>query len=113
MKVFSKMKILSLFILFFFMFNVTSLILTNIRYGDVVGLNITENFFAVKTFSDNIVAKMLSNKDTKGLAISPVRERARAKTKAKIITGIIFPADNAENGFLGIMPINISLKCPC
>lgn len=94
MKVFSKMKILSLFILFFFMFNVTSLILTNIRYGDVVGLNITENFFAVKTFSDNIVAKMLSNKmqNSKQHKTENKKEQDKSEVYEFLLPSIVLPS---------------------
>lgn len=62
MKVFSNLKILSLFVIFFLMFNIFSLILNNIKNGEFIGLNVTEQFFSVKNFSDNIIKQMLSNK---------------------------------------------------
>ena len=62
MKVFFKIKFLSLFIIFFLIVNTFSSILTNIKGSNIIGLSITEQFFSVKAFSDNIVKKMLSNK---------------------------------------------------
>ena len=44
------------------MFNFASLIITNIKNTDVVKSSMVEHFFAVKTFSDDIVANMLSQK---------------------------------------------------
>lgn len=62
MKVSLKNKALSLFIVLFLMFNFMSLTITNINNTDVVKSSIFEHFFAVKTFSDDIVANMLSQK---------------------------------------------------
>lgn len=62
MKVSLKNKALSLFIMLFLMFNFASLIITNIKNTDVVKSSMVEHFFAVKTFSDDIVANMLSQK---------------------------------------------------
>ena len=68
MKVF--FKALSLFIVFFLMFNISSLILTNIKYNGVSCLTITEHFFSDRNFSDDIIEslflqKMQSNKQHK------------------------------------------------
>ena len=62
MKVFFKKETLSLFVMFFLMFNFMSLTITNIKNSDIVKSSIIEHFFAVKTFSDDIVANMLSQK---------------------------------------------------
>jgi hypothetical protein len=62
MKVSLKNKALSLFIMLFLMFNFASLIITNIKNADVVKSSMVEHFFAVKTFSDDVVANMLSQK---------------------------------------------------
>ena len=62
MKVSLKNKALSLFIVLFLMFNFMSLTITNIKNSDIVKSSIIEHFFAVKTFSDDIVANMLSQK---------------------------------------------------
>ena len=62
MKVSLKNKALSLFIMLFLVFNFASLIITNIKNADVVKSSMVEHFFAVKTFSDDIVANMLSQK---------------------------------------------------
>ena len=62
MKVSLKNKALSLFVVLFLMFNFMSLTITNISNTDVVKSSIFEHFFAVKTFSDDIIANMLSQK---------------------------------------------------
>ena len=62
MKVSLKNKALSLFIMLFLVFNFASLIITNIKNTDIVKSSMVEHFFAVKTFSDDIVANMLSQK---------------------------------------------------
>ncbi len=62
MKVSLKNKALSLFIVLFLMLNFMSLTITNIKNTDVIKSSIIEHFFAVKTFSDDIVANMLSQK---------------------------------------------------
>ncbi|MCR4663432.1 MAG: hypothetical protein K5622_06080, partial [Endomicrobiaceae bacterium] len=62
MKVFFKIKILSLFVVFFLIFNIVSLILTNIKYNTFSNLSITEQFFSVRTFSNDIVEKLFSQK---------------------------------------------------
>ena len=62
MRVFLEKKILSLFIIFFLMFNFMSLTITNIKSSGVIKSSMVEHFFAVKTFSDDIVANMLSQK---------------------------------------------------
>ena len=62
MKVSLKNKALSLFVVLFLMLNFMSLTVTNIKNTGVFKSSIVEHFFAVKTFSDDIVAKMLSQK---------------------------------------------------
>ena len=62
MKVPLKNKALSLFVVFFLVLNFMSLTITNIKNTDVIKSSIVEHFFAVKTFSDDIVANMLSQK---------------------------------------------------
>lgn len=62
MKVSLKNKALSLFVVLFLMLNFMSLTITSIKYSGVIKSSIVEHFFAVKTFSDDIVAKMLSQK---------------------------------------------------
>ena len=62
MKVSLKNKALSLFIMLFLMFSFASLTITNIKNTDIVKSSMVEHFFAVKTFSDDIVANMLSQK---------------------------------------------------
>ena len=62
MKVSLKNKALSFFVVLFLMFNFMSLTITNISNTDVVKSSIFEHFFAVKTFSDDIIANMLSQK---------------------------------------------------
>ena len=62
MKVSLKNKALSFFVVLFLMFNFMSLTITNIKNTDVIKSSIIEHFFAVKTFSDDIVANMLSQK---------------------------------------------------
>lgn len=62
MKVSLKNKALSLFVVLFLMFSFMSLTITNISNTDVVKSSIFEHFFAVKTFSDDIIANMLSQK---------------------------------------------------
>ena len=62
MKVSLKNRVLSLFVVLFLMFNFMSLTITNINNTDVVKSSIVEHFFTVKTFSDDIVANMLSQK---------------------------------------------------
>ena len=66
MKVFFKIKFLSLFIMFFLLFNVFSLALTNMKYDENIKLSITEQFFSVKSFSDNIIEKLLLQKMQNG-----------------------------------------------
>ena len=70
MKVPLKNKALSLFVVFFLVLNFMSLTITNIKNTDVIKSSIVEHFFAVKTFSDDIVAnkkkkKMNGNKQQK------------------------------------------------
>lgn len=62
MKVSLKNKALSLFVMLFLMFNFMSLTITNIKCSGVIKSSMVEHFFAVKTFSDDIVANMLSQK---------------------------------------------------
>lgn len=62
MKVSLKSRVLSLFVMFFLMFNFMSLTITNIKNSDVIKSGMLEHFFSVKTFSDDIIANMLSQK---------------------------------------------------
>ncbi len=62
MKVSLKNKVLSLFVMFFLMFNFMSLTINNIRNTDVIKSSIVEHFFTMKSFSDDIVANMLAQK---------------------------------------------------
>ena len=62
MKVSVKIRILSLFIMFFLVFNIVSLILTNIKYNDFSLLSITEQFFSVRSFSSDIVENLFLQK---------------------------------------------------
>ena len=62
MKVSLKNKALSIFVMLFLMFNFMSWTIINIKYSGVIKSSIVEHFFAVKTFSDDIVANMLSQK---------------------------------------------------
>ena len=62
MKVFFKMKFLSLFVMFFLVFNIVSMILTNIKYSKISDLSITEQFFSGRNFSSDIVEKLFLQK---------------------------------------------------
>lgn len=62
MKVFFKVKLLSLFVVLFLVLNIISLILTNVRYQGVTLLSITEQFFSVRNFSSDIVENLFLQK---------------------------------------------------
>ena len=47
--------------------------------------------YIIQSVTFIVASKMLSNKDTNGREISPVRAKAIAKINANKITGIIFP----------------------
>ncbi|MBR3628074.1 MAG: hypothetical protein IKN42_04415 [Elusimicrobia bacterium] len=56
------MKFLSLFVMFFLVFNIVSMILTNIKYSKISDLSITEQFFSGRNFSSDIVEKLFLQK---------------------------------------------------
>ena len=60
MKVF--FKTISLFIVFFLMFNICSLILTNIKHNGISCLTVTEHFFSDKSFSYDIIESLFLQK---------------------------------------------------
>jgi hypothetical protein len=62
MKVFYKIKILSLSVMFFLLFNIGSLILTNIKCSDILCLSVTERFFSDRNFSDDIIESLFLQK---------------------------------------------------
>ena len=62
MKVSLKSRVLSLFVMFFLMFNFMSLTITNIKNSDVIKSGMLEHFFSVKNFSYDIIDNMLSKK---------------------------------------------------
>ena len=99
MKVSFKMRILSLFVMLFFVFNISSLILMNIKDCKFIGLNITEQFFSVKNFSDNIISKMLSNKmHTNKQQKKENKKEQNNKVDEFLLTNITLPL--SSNSFL-------------
>ena len=86
MKVFLKMKFLSFFVMFFLVFNIVSLILTNIKYNEFSNSSITEQFFSVRNFSSDIVEKLFLQKMQ-----GNKQQKKTNETKEK---------DNKENTFL-------------
>ena len=62
MKVFFKLKLVSILVAFFLFFNMLSLTLTNVKDNKVVNLGIVAQFFSAKNFSMDIVEKMFAQK---------------------------------------------------
>ena len=62
MKVFFKLKLVSIFVTFFLFFNILSLMLTNVKDNKVINFGIVAQFFSAKNFSMGIVEKMFAQK---------------------------------------------------
>lgn len=62
MKVFFKLKLVSIFVTSFLIFNIISLILINVKNNKVDNFGIVAQFFSVKNFSTDIVGKMFLQK---------------------------------------------------
>ena len=128
MKVSLKNKALSLFVVLFLMFNFMSLTITNISNTDVVKSSIFEHFFAVKTFSDDIIANMLSqkmngtkqqksNKDTDKKDFNKITEFLVPSIVYKTLLNSGFSFNNVNNGVLFLInylskEIEYPLKIP-
>ena len=62
MKVFLKLKLVSILVTFFLFFNMLSLMLTNVKDNKVINFGIVAQFFSAKNFSMDIVEKMFAQK---------------------------------------------------
>ncbi len=62
MKVFFKLKLVSILVTFFLFFNILSLMLTNVKDNKVINFGIVAQFFSAKNFSMDIVEKMFAQK---------------------------------------------------
>lgn len=100
MKVF--FKTISLFIIFFLMFNICSLILTNIKHNGISCLTVTERFFSDRSFSDDIIEslflqKMQGDKQHKKNDESKQKDN---KFNCFLLANKIVPAVTNVNAFL-------------
>ena len=62
MKVFLKLKLISIIVTFFLLFNFISLTLVNVKDTKIMSFGIVAQFFSAKNFSMNVVEKMFAQK---------------------------------------------------
>lgn len=99
MKVFFKIKFLSFFVMFFLLFNVFSLALTNLGYNENIKLSMTEQFFSVRCFSDNIIGKLLLQKMQSG---KQNKKNNESKQKNNVVKDFLLSE--------AIVPIQLSIN---
>ncbi len=127
MKVFPKLKLVSILVAFFLFFNSLSLTLANIKDNRVISFGIVAQFFSAKNFSMDIVKKMFAQKMQNNKQNNETNEKEQDNNQNNVVLlpniGIMSLFNIGYNNLVGTNVLytydcsktilNYPLKIPC